>query len=175
MEQQPPAPRLGRRQLLAGASGLGLGALARPASAAHEPREAFACDDLTPAEIEALVSGSCTATPSQVEGPFYLDLGLLRKDITDGEVGVTLKVLFRIVRASTCDPIEGAVVDLWSCNSQGRYSGFANQGTAGLDFLRGFQITGRAGIVQFTAIYPGWYPGRTPHVHVKVYPTPTQE
>ena len=30
-------------------------------------------------------------------------------------------------------------------------------------------MTNADGIVQFRTIYPGWYPGRTPHIHVKVH------
>jgi protocatechuate 3,4-dioxygenase beta subunit len=36
-------------------------------------------------------------------------------------------------------------------------------------FLRGHQTTNRRGRVSFDTIYPGWYPGRAPHIHVKVY------
>ena len=46
----------------------------------------------------------------------------------------------------------------------GSYSGFNEEGT----FLRGAQVTNSEGIVQFTTIYPGWYMGRTVHIHAKV-------
>ncbi|GAA0259293.1 protocatechuate dioxygenase [Cryptosporangium japonicum] len=36
-------------------------------------------------------------------------------------------------------------------------------------YLRGAQPTGADGVARFTTIYPGWYVGRAPHVHVKVY------
>lgn len=42
----------------------------------------------------------------------------------------------------------------------------------GKKFLRGFQRTGSDGRVEFTTIYPGWYPGRTVHVHFKVRTDP---
>jgi protocatechuate 3,4-dioxygenase beta subunit len=35
--------------------------------------------------------------------------------------------------------------------------------------LRGAQRTDAAGLAQFDTIYPGWYQGRTPHIHVKVH------
>jgi len=38
-----------------------------------------------------------------------------------------------------------------------------------LRFLRGGQVTGRDGRVTFETIYPGWYRGRTVHIHVKVH------
>jgi protocatechuate 3,4-dioxygenase beta subunit len=36
-------------------------------------------------------------------------------------------------------------------------------------YLRGAQVTNTDGIVQFTTIWPGWYAGRTTHVHVMVH------
>ena len=36
-------------------------------------------------------------------------------------------------------------------------------------WLRGAQATDTNGIVRFTTIYPGWYVGRTPHIHCKVH------
>lgn len=35
-------------------------------------------------------------------------------------------------------------------------------------FLRGHQRTNAAGLARFTTIWPGWYTGRTPHIHLKV-------
>ncbi|ODR11069.1 hypothetical protein BHQ15_02815 [Mycolicibacillus koreensis] len=36
-------------------------------------------------------------------------------------------------------------------------------------YLRGAQVTDSAGIVRFTSIYPGWYHGRTVHIHLRVH------
>ena len=36
-------------------------------------------------------------------------------------------------------------------------------------FLRGAQVTNADGIVQFKTVYPGWYPGRTVHIHAMVH------
>jgi protocatechuate 3,4-dioxygenase beta subunit len=36
-------------------------------------------------------------------------------------------------------------------------------------FLRGVQITNRQGIAEFATLYPGWYAGRTIHIHLKVH------
>ncbi|MFD4366779.1 protocatechuate dioxygenase [Rhodococcus sp. NPDC058521] len=36
-------------------------------------------------------------------------------------------------------------------------------------YLRGAQPTDADGIAQFTTIFPGWYRGRTTHIHVKVH------
>ena len=36
------------------------------------------------------------------------------------------------------------------------------------NFLRGFQLTDASGVVSFTTIFPGWYTGRTAHIHVRI-------
>lgn len=74
-----------------------------------------------------------------------------------------------------------AVVEIWQCDALGRYSGFpppddstvvtaadAPRGEYLPDqtFLRGRQPTDAAGMVEFRTIHPGWYPGRTVHIHV---------
>jgi protocatechuate 3,4-dioxygenase beta subunit len=38
--------------------------------------------------------------------------------------------------------------------------------------LRGYQVTGRDGRIQFITIYPGWYEGRTVHIHFKIRTDP---
>jgi protocatechuate 3,4-dioxygenase beta subunit len=57
-------------------------------------------------------------------------------------------------------------VDIWHCDATGQYSDVG--ATAGQNFLRGYQVTGADGIARFQTIYPGWYAGRTVHIHVKV-------
>jgi protocatechuate 3,4-dioxygenase beta subunit len=36
-------------------------------------------------------------------------------------------------------------------------------------FLRGVQVTNQDGVAEFGTIYPGWYAGRTIHIHLKVH------
>src|SRR5256885_1507945 len=36
-------------------------------------------------------------------------------------------------------------------------------------FMRGIQRTDATGLAVFRTIYPGWYRGRTVHIHVKVH------
>jgi protocatechuate 3,4-dioxygenase beta subunit len=73
----------------------------------------------------------------------------------------------RVRDAAECEPISNAVVDVWHCDAAGGYSGF--EGEDGETYLRGAQVTNGDGIVEFTTIYPGWYPGRTVHIHAKVH------
>lgn len=79
-----------------------------------------------------------------------------------------------MVEAGSCAPIGGASVDIWHTAAYGRYSGVFGQGedradTAGETFLRGTQVTDGEGRVEFETIYPGWYPGRTAHIHFRAY------
>jgi protocatechuate 3,4-dioxygenase beta subunit len=84
-----------------------------------------------------------------------------------------------VVDATTCKPIKGATIDIWHCDAGGIYSGFMNASTGGpgggsgptdqRTFLRGIQRTNAAGVAEFQTIYPGWYRGRTVHIHVKVH------
>ena len=73
----------------------------------------------------------------------------------------------RVRDAAACEPIANAVVDVWHCDAAGGYSGF--EGEDGETYLRGAQVTNRDGIAEFTTIYPGWYQGRTVHIHAKVH------
>jgi protocatechuate 3,4-dioxygenase beta subunit len=113
-------------------------------------------------------------TPRMVEGPFYFDPDLVRQDITEGRPGVPLRIDLQITDGATCQPIEGARVDLWHCDATGQYSGYDGQGddrsisTKGEKFLRGTQTTSATGEVTFATVYPGWYRGRTTHIHFKV-------
>ena len=114
----------------------------------------------------------CILTPEAMEGPFYFDPKLVRSDITEGKPGAPLLLTLQVVEAEDCAPLEGARVDVWHTDGLGIYSGYARQetgSTEGETFLRGTQFTGPGGEVRFATIYPGWYPGRTPHIHFKVF------
>ncbi len=121
---------------------------------------------------------SCVASPEQTEGPYFVDERLNRADIrsdpADGSVReglpLTLKLLIASVAGGKCTPLAGAIVDVWHCDATGAYSDTSDPGfsTKGKKFLRGYQVTDAAGGVHFTTIYPGWYDGRTVHMHFKV-------
>src|SRR5262249_51798973 len=65
-------------------------------------------------------------------------------------------------------PWPGTFVDIWQANSLGVYSDEAVQNTSGEKFLRGLQATDASGNARFVTVYPGWYSGRTPHIHFRV-------
>jgi len=121
-------------------------------------------------------SASCTLTPQETEGPYYFDVDSIRGDIREDRPGTPLRLAMRVQDAA-CAPIANAVIDIWHCDASGIYSGFesASQGGPGggrtdqKTYLRGAQVTNSDGIVRFTTVYPGWYRGRTVHIHFKVH------
>jgi protocatechuate 3,4-dioxygenase beta subunit len=113
----------------------------------------------------AVASGavSCVLTPEQTEGPFFLPGDKVRRNVTEGRPGVPLTLKLAVLDVSTCKPIKGAAVDIWHCDALGTYAAASNK-----TFLRGIQKTDAAGVATFKTVYPGWYQGRTVHIHVKV-------
>jgi protocatechuate 3,4-dioxygenase beta subunit len=111
---------------------------------------------------------ACVLTPEQTEGPYYIAGEKVRRNITDGRPGMPLTLRLRVVDASTCKPIKGAAVDIWHADASGIYSGFGS-GRSSRTFMRGIQRTDANGLATFKTVYPGWYQGRTVHIHVKVH------
>ena len=128
---------------------------------------------------------SCVLKPEQTEGPYFLDGTLNRSDVrsdpSDGTVseGILLSLIFHISSFGSqgCSPLAGAVVDLWHCDARGYYSGVQDRSfnTTGKRFLRGYQVTDSTGMAKFFTIYPGWYPGRTVHIHFKIRTNPSSK
>jgi protocatechuate 3,4-dioxygenase beta subunit len=121
---------------------------------------------------------SCVVRPEQTAGPFFVDEKLNRSDIRSdpgtGTVspGARLTLAFRVSRltAGTCTPFADVQVDLWHCDALGLYSDVVDPrfDTTGLQFLRGYQTTDASGVARFVTIFPGWYQGRTVHLHFKL-------
>jgi protocatechuate 3,4-dioxygenase beta subunit len=147
-------------------------ALTLPAAGALLP--ACAADDEAGGTVSAPVatttapgtSPDCVLTPELTEGPYYLDLDRVRRDITEGKDGLPFDLRLLVVDADGCEPIKDGAADIWHCDAGGEYSGVeGNSGT----FLRGIQMTDAEGVAQFRTIFPGWYQGRAVHIHIKVH------
>src|SRR5262245_7217232 len=120
----------------------------------------------------------CVVRPEMTIGPYFVDEQLNRSDIrsepSDNSVSEGLPLTLAIgvfdVATNGCTPITDAQVDVWHCDAQGVYSGVSDQSfdTTGQKFLRGYQLTDGTGRVQFLTIYPGWYSGRTVHIHFTI-------
>ena len=126
----------------------------------------------TPAATER-----CALTPELTAGPYYLDGPAVRRNITEGRPGIPLELRIRLLDAASCKPLAGAAVDVWHCDASGEYSGFEGKslaatnagGTNGQRYLRGVQLTDADGVAVFTTIFPGWYEGRSVHIHLSVH------
>ncbi len=180
------AARFNRRQALAGAGVVTLGSVLAACGGGDETAEVTTTDGGT-ATVRPKTDGrataadlfdeaaSCSLTPEETEGPYYFDVDKIRSDVREDRDGTTLRLALRVRDATSCEPIENAVVEIWHCDALGIYSGFVAASTGGggaaddETFLRGAQVTNGDGIVQFRTIYPGWYPGRTVHIHAKVH------
>ncbi|WP_020178447.1 hypothetical protein [Methylopila sp. M107] len=165
MSEQRTPPRLSRRAALA--------AFAAPAVASTAGTSR--AEDAASARIVEPGHGVCVLAPQAVEGPFYYDPKLVRSDIREGRPGVPLELRLALIERQGCAPIADARVDVWHCDASGEYSGFSGPGGAGgasdtrSTFMRGTQMSGADGAVAFRTVYPGWYQGRTPHIHLKAF------
>ncbi|MGH7544333.1 MAG: intradiol ring-cleavage dioxygenase [Gemmatimonadota bacterium] len=125
---------------------------------------------------------ACVVRPEQTEGPYFVDEALNRSDIRSDPVtgavspGVPLDLTFHVSRVAgaACAPLAGALVDVWHCDHRGVYSDVVDPrfDTVGQKFLRGYQVTDGDGIARFATVFPGWYQGRTIHIHFKIRSEP---
>jgi protocatechuate 3,4-dioxygenase beta subunit len=122
-------------------------------------------------------AASCALSPSGTEGPYYIDVDKIRSDIREDRQGTRLRLAARVLDSDGCTPVKDAVFEVWHCDAGGLYSGFesSSRGQGGdrspdpTRYLRGAQTTNTDGIAEITTIYPGWYRGRTVHIHAKVF------
>lgn len=120
--------------------------------------------------------GSCTVSPSETKGPFPIKTPsqLVLENIKSDRVGIALLINLVIEnKTNNCLPLAGVLVDIWHCDKDGNYSEYGRTSMQPRDytsvhFLRGRQTTNSKGEVSFISIFPGWYQGRAPHVHVEV-------
>jgi protocatechuate 3,4-dioxygenase beta subunit len=164
------------------------GAATTAATAASATTSSTATSSTAMSNTASGTAGPATGVvlaPEMTEGPYYLDLDLVRSDVREDRAGVPLALDFLVVDMATKKPVSGAAIDIWHCDAGGLYSGFVSASTGGngpggggnggsssgddSTFLRGTQVTGADGKAAFTTVYPGWYRGRTVHIHVKVH------
>lgn len=117
-------------------------------------------------------------TPRQPLGPFFPDHLPLDSDndllFIAGQPGRAIGQptdIFGQVRTSDGTALKNAVIEIWQCDSFGRYIHSRDVGRGRRD--KNFQGYGRAiadsdGRYRFRTIKPVAYPGRTPHIHFLV-------
>jgi protocatechuate 3,4-dioxygenase beta subunit len=119
---------------------------------------------------------NCVVTADQTLGPCHTSNSPERADVSEGKLGLPMRAALRIVSTADCSPIENADVEIWHTDHHGNYSGSeaaAMCATGDADVLnglafRGRQLTDAEGRAAFLTVYPGWYPGRTPHIHCRI-------
>lgn len=171
-DDQPVGRILSRRDAL---KLLGMGSAAFLA-AYSSPKGANILLSSTGSSVSAALN--CIVRPELTIGPYFVDDQLNRSDIRfdplEGNVRegapLTLRINIWDVANKSCTPLKGARVDVWHCDAWGIYSGVSGRAfdTTGQQFLRGYQVTDANGGVQFQTIYPGWYSGRTVHIHFTI-------
>lgn len=134
--------------------------------------------------VTAGSGSSCgTTVPAVTEGPYWTADGasgynrsIIISDIggTNTQTGVPLTLtLYVYDRKNSCTAMQNVQVDIWHCNAAGIYSGVKNATNGGgVDYtsqswLRGYQLSSASGMVQFVTVVPGWYNGRTTHIHLR--------
>ncbi|MEB2774215.1 intradiol ring-cleavage dioxygenase [Algoriphagus sp. D3-2-R+10] len=130
----------------------------------EEPNGKTSGTDSSDTSAECQLTNTETAGPYPTKSPSTLE----SMDITAGRTGVALDIEITVLNQTMgCLPLENAKVDIWHCDKDGNYSEYGNY--ASVSFLRGRQVTDSNGKVAFTSIFPGWYNGRSTHIHVHIY------
>ncbi|KQI68800.1 protocatechuate 3,4-dioxygenase [Loktanella sp. 3ANDIMAR09] len=139
----------------------------------------------TLAACAAVVTGTRASadslTPPATEGPFYPTPAMRMPDVDNDLVkvmglvqeagGEVITLRGRVLDADG-GPLPGLRVEIWQCDVNGKYMHPGDRRDIAYD--TGFQgfghdITGDDGAYSFRTIRPTEYPGRTPHIHVKVF------
>jgi protocatechuate 3,4-dioxygenase beta subunit len=139
-------------------------------AASSQARVSAPCDDEVPEETAGPFPGDGSNGPNVLAEP-----GVVRSDIrasvgsASGTAdGAALTIRFELIDAANgCAPLRGGAVYVWHCTRDGQYSMY--DGLQGENYLRGVQVAGDDGVVQFVTVFPGCYSGRWPHAHFQVY------
>jgi protocatechuate 3,4-dioxygenase beta subunit len=130
-----------------------------------------------PDPFTAAVSSCPLVMCATTAGPCTTSATPERQDVSEGFRGLPVRLALKIVTADTCAPVVGAVVEIWHTQVTGVYSGvtpspgFCSGGDADAPnhmYFRGTQTTNASGRVDFDTCFPGWYPGRAIHIHVRI-------
>ncbi|RKR04594.1 protocatechuate 3,4-dioxygenase beta subunit [Flavobacterium sp. 90] len=121
-------------------------------------------------------SQNCQVSPVEMVGPFPIKTPaqLAQSNIIGDRTGVPLLIKIKVQdQSSGCVPLANVLVDIWQCDKDGNYSQYGGNQLQAVNyttqnFLRGRQTTDLNGEASFISIFPGWYPGRAPHIHVEV-------
>ena len=128
--------------------------------------------------LAAAEKSNCGITAAVTQGPYYVSG---TSEFKDGNVnaaklpGDPIQISGHVYAGlDNTKPIANATIEIWHTDAQGNYHPAGNGPTTNYKpediALRGFVKTDATGAYKFTTIYPGEYPGRTRHIHIKVTP-----
>ncbi len=132
------------------------------------PTVISSCDE------ETVDPTACAVSPEETAGPFPIKspADWVRANVIGDRSGVPLMINIIVQNTNNnCAVLQGALVDIWHCDASGNYSEYSGQIDGNFTsehFLRGRQTTDSEGKAAFISIYPGWYPGRAPHIHIEI-------
>jgi protocatechuate 3,4-dioxygenase beta subunit len=157
---------------------LGTGSVVALGCGSSTGRDDAGAADAVASDVGAADGATCAVTPEGEIGPYFADDSdarfnrtniLSNLDGTNTQPGIALTLAIFVVDGQKgCAPYAGAQVDIWHCNASGIYSDQAAESTTTETWLRGYQLTDATGKVTFQTIIPGWYAGRTTHIHLRV-------
>jgi len=160
---------------------------ATSATSATSAAATSATSATTAAVDTSAATSNLTEVPEETAGPYpgdgsngvqvLTESGIVRSNLrtsfgssTTDPGGVATTIQLTLLDVSTGEPLQGAAVYLWHCDSAGNYSLYS-QGVTGENYLRGVQESDANGLVTFLSYYPACYSGRWPHIHYEVYPS----
>jgi len=129
--------------------------------------------------IPGISCGNLIRTPWQGEGPFYpdripedTDNDLVKNGNTLVEAGGKILILNGILVNLDSQPVKGVSIEIWQTDKNGVYLHSGSFASRIRD--KKFQGLGRTktdlnGRFFFRTIVPTEYPGRTPHIHMKLW------
>ncbi|OSS47236.1 hypothetical protein B5807_10112 [Epicoccum nigrum] len=152
-------------------------------------------EDVSTPYYSSIQNQTCILTPEVIMGPYvWPESQFVRSNMTEDQPGVPLSLDVGVMDMATCEPLPDAMVSLWQANATGSYSSFTKLNpnlsfgqllrslnlthveygvtdlhTDDTTWLRGMSPTNKEGMMQMDTIFPGFYAGRTIHIHSQVY------
>jgi protocatechuate 3,4-dioxygenase beta subunit len=113
--------------------------------------------------LTSIVRADHPPTPDNIEGPYYRPGAPFQNQLFPDDEPGTWLLVYGLVRATDDTPLAGALLDFWQADDNGVYDNTSS------DYLgRGKQLADDNGVWWIWTVWPGYYPGRTKHIHVKV-------
>ena len=109
---------------------------------------------------EKINETTCTLTRPDIEGPYWIPNSPERSNLREPGEGPLLDLYVSVINQD-CELIPNAWIDIWHADSKGDYD---KKGWG----YRGHHFTDESGYSILETVFPGLYPGRTSHIHVKV-------